>query len=77
MYGCGANEELLGKIWKSQRDKLFICTKFGNVRRPTGEFLGTDDKPEYARHQIRLSLKRLNVDVIDLYYQHRVDPGLL
>jgi len=75
MYGCGHNEELIGKILKTQRDKVFICTKFGNVRGPNAEFLGVNGKPEYVRQQCELSLKRLNVDVIDLYYQHRVDPN--
>jgi aryl-alcohol dehydrogenase-like predicted oxidoreductase len=75
MYGCGRNEELVGKILKTQRDKVFICTKFGNVRGPNGEFLGVNGKPDYIRQQCDLSLKRLGVDVIDLYYQHRVDPN--
>lgn len=74
MYGWGANEELIGKILKTQRDKVFICTKFGNMRGPNGEFLGVNGSPEYVRQQCEISLKRLNVDVIDLYYQHRVDP---
>ncbi|CAM0140762.1 hypothetical protein VKS41_008032 [Umbelopsis sp. WA50703] len=75
MYGCGRNEELLGKILKTQRDKVFVCTKFGNVRGPNGEFLGVDGKPEYVRQQCDISLKRLGINYIDLYYQHRVDPN--
>ncbi|KAJ2959221.1 hypothetical protein NQZ79_g5316 [Umbelopsis isabellina] len=75
MYGCGRNEELIGKILPSQRDKVFICTKFGNVRGPNGEFLGVSGKPDYVRQQCEISLKRLNIDCIDLYYQHRVDPN--
>src|ERR1700731_5414508 len=60
MYGCGHNEELIGKILKTQRDKVFICTKFGNVRGPYAEFLGVSGKPEYVRQQCEVSLKRLN-----------------
>ncbi|KAG2172714.1 hypothetical protein INT43_000061 [Umbelopsis isabellina] len=75
MYGCGRNEDLIGKILPSQRDKVFICTKFGNVRGPNGEFLGVNGKPDYVRQQCDISLKRLNIDCIDLYYQHRVDPN--
>lgn len=76
MYGSGRNEDLIGKILPSQRDKVFICTKFGNVRGPNGEFLGVNGKPEYVRQQCEISLKRLNIDCIDLYYQHRVDPNV-
>jgi len=76
MYGWGANEELLGKVLSdpSKRSKVFLATKFGNMRGPNGEFLGINGKPEYVRQQIELSLKRLQVKQIDLYYQHRVDP---
>lgn len=74
MYGVGANEELIGKAIKGKRDKVVIATKFGNVRGPSGEFLGISGKPDYVRKCCDDSLKRLGVEVIDLYYQHRVDP---
>eukprot|EP00026_Physarum_polycephalum_P011275 Phypoly_transcript_11482.p1 GENE.Phypoly_transcript_11482~~Phypoly_transcript_11482.p1 ORF type:complete len:333 (+),score=51.53 Phypoly_transcript_11482:163-1161(+) len=74
MYGSGKNEELLAKVLKTDRSKVFLCTKFGNVRGPNGEFLGISGKPEYVREACEKSLKRLGVDYIDLYYQHRVDP---
>jgi aryl-alcohol dehydrogenase-like predicted oxidoreductase len=73
MYGSGRNEELVGKAIKGKRDKVFLATKFGNVRGPNGEYLGINGTPEYVRSACEASLKRLNVDVIDLYYQHRVD----
>ena len=73
-YGPGKNEELVGKAIKGKRDKVFLATKFGNVRGPNGEWMGLSGKPEYVRSACEASLKRLNVDVIDLYYQHRVDP---
>jgi len=75
MYGVGANEELIGKAIKGKRDKVVIATKFGNMRGPNGEFLGVNGKPGYVRKCCDESLKRLGVDVIDLYYQHRVDPN--
>ncbi len=75
MYGVGANEELVGKAIKGKRDKVVIATKFGNMRGPKGEFLGVNGKPDYVRKCCDESLKRLGVDVIDLYYQHRVDPN--
>ena len=74
MYGVGKNEILVGEAIKGKRDKFFIATKFGNVRGPNGEFLGVSGKPDYIRKACEASLKRLNIDVIDLYYQHRVDP---
>jgi len=74
MYGVGANEELVGKAIKGKRDKVVIATKFGNMRGPNGEFLGVNGKPDYVRKCCEESLKRLGIDVIDLYYQHRVDP---
>lgn len=75
MYGVGANEELVGKAIKGKRDKVVIATKFGNMRGPNGEFLGVNGKPDYVRKCCDESLKRLGVNVIDLYYQHRVDPN--
>jgi aryl-alcohol dehydrogenase-like predicted oxidoreductase len=75
MYGVGANEELIGQAIKGKRDKVVIATKFGNVRGANGEYLGISGKPDYVRKCCDESLKRLGVDVIDLYYQHRVDPN--
>jgi aryl-alcohol dehydrogenase-like predicted oxidoreductase len=73
MYGWGNNEELVGRAIAGRRDDVFLATKFGNVRGPNGEFLGVRGDPEYVRSACEASLKRLSVDVIDLYYQHRVD----
>jgi aryl-alcohol dehydrogenase-like predicted oxidoreductase len=73
MYGSGSNEELVGRAIKDRRDKVVLATKFGNVRGPNGEFLGVKGTPEYVKQACDASLKRLGVDVIDLYYQHRVD----
>ncbi len=75
MYGVGANEELIGKTIKGKHDKVVIATKFGNMRGPNGEFLGVNGKPDYVRKCCDESLMRLGVEVIDLYYQHRVDPN--
>jgi aryl-alcohol dehydrogenase-like predicted oxidoreductase len=74
MYGVGRNEELVGRAIRGRRDKVVVATKFGNVRAPNGAFLGVNGRPEYVRRACDGSLKRLDVDVIDLYYQHRVDP---
>ncbi|MGC1816571.1 MAG: aldo/keto reductase [Casimicrobiaceae bacterium] len=74
MYGGGRNEELLGKAIRGRRTQVIIATKFGNERNPDGTFKGANGKPEYLRRCCEASLKRLGVDVIDLYYQHRVDP---
>jgi aryl-alcohol dehydrogenase-like predicted oxidoreductase len=74
MYGAGRNEELLGQAIRGQRDQVIIATKFGNVRNPDGTFKGVNGKPEYLRQCCEASLKRLGVEAIDLYYQHRVDP---
>ena len=73
-YGSGRNEELVGRAIRGQRDKVIVATKFGNVRNPDGTFKGVNGKPEYVRQCCDASLKRLGVEVIDLYYQHRVDP---
>ncbi len=75
MYGVGRNEELVGKAIKSRRNDVVLATKFGNVRGPAGEFLGVNGRPNYVQAACEASLKRLGVDHIDLYYQHRVDPG--
>ena len=74
MYGLGANEILVGKAIRDRRSQVVLATKFGNVRDATGKFLGVNGRPEYVRSACDASLKRLGVDVIDLYYQHRVDP---
>ena len=74
VYGSGANELLLGKILKTRRKDVVLATKFGNVRGHDGAFLGIDGTPEYVLAACDASLKRLGVDYIDLYYQHRVDP---
>ena len=77
MNGRGANEILISKILKDRRDEVFICTKFGIVRVPNAKYVGVasvSGKPEYARQACENSLKRLEVDCIDLYYQQRVDP---
>jgi aryl-alcohol dehydrogenase-like predicted oxidoreductase len=76
MYGVGRNEELVGKAIRDRRDQVFLATKFGNVRGSAGEFLGVRGDPEYVRSACEASLRRLGVDVIDLYYQHRVDPAV-
>ena len=74
MYGPFRNEELVGKAIRGRRDKVVIATKFGNVRGEDGSFLGVSGKPEYVLKACDASLRRLGVDHIDLYYQHRVDP---
>ncbi|MEO5668784.1 MAG: aldo/keto reductase [Bdellovibrionota bacterium] len=74
MYGPFKNEILVGQAIKGRRDKVVLATKFGNMRSEDGKFLGVNGRPEYVRKCCDDSLKRLGVDVIDLYYQHRVDP---
>ena len=74
IYGMGRNEELVGRAIRGQRDRVVIATKFGNVRNSDGTFKGVNGKPEYVRQSCDASLRRLDVEVIDLYYQHRVDP---
>jgi aryl-alcohol dehydrogenase-like predicted oxidoreductase len=73
MYGVGRNELLVGKAIKDRRDRVVLATKFGNVRNEKGEHLGIRGDPSYVRACCEASLRRLGVDVIDLYYQHRVD----
>jgi aryl-alcohol dehydrogenase-like predicted oxidoreductase len=76
MYGPYRNEELLGKAIKGKRDQLTIASKFGIVRDPdNAKFRSVNGKPEYVRASVEGSLKRLDLDTIDLYYLHRVDPG--
>jgi aryl-alcohol dehydrogenase-like predicted oxidoreductase len=74
MYGPFKNEELLGRAIRDRRDQVIVATKFGNRRSPDGAFLGISGRPEYVREACDASLRRLGVDHIDLYYQHRVDP---
>ena len=73
MYGWGHNEELLGRALKGWREKVVIASKFGQTRQPGGAN-GVDGRPEYVQQACEASLKRLGIDTIDLYYQHRVDP---
>ncbi|HEY0012550.1 MAG TPA: aldo/keto reductase [Allosphingosinicella sp.] len=74
MYGVGRNEELIGRAIADRRDRVFLATKFGNVRGEDGSFRGVCGRPDYVRSACEASLKRLGVETIDLYYQHRVDP---
>ena len=74
IYGVGRNEELVARAIQGRRDKVILATKFGNVRSADGKFLGVNGKPAYVRECCEASLRRLGVEVIDLYYQHRVDP---
>jgi aryl-alcohol dehydrogenase-like predicted oxidoreductase len=75
MYGIGHNEELIGRAIRGRRDEVILATKFGNVRdRNDPTKRGISGRPDYVRSACDASLKRLGVDVIDLYYQHRVDP---
>ncbi len=73
MYGVGANEELVGRAIRGRRDGVVLATKFGNVRASDGSPRGINGKPDYVRSACDASLRRLGVEVIDLYYQHRVD----
>lgn len=75
MYGPFTNEELVGRAIAGHRDEVVLATKFGNERRPDGTRLGVNGRPEYVRAACDASLRRLGVEVIDLYYQHRVDPA--
>ena len=74
MYGPFKNEVLVGQAIQGRRDEVVLATKFGNQRTPDGKFLGVNGRPEYVRACCEASLRRLNVEAIDLYYQHRVDP---
>lgn len=74
MYGIGRNETLIGRAIRDRRDRVVLATKFGSVRGSDGSFLGVNGKPDYIRSACEGSLRRLGVEVIDLYYQHRVDP---
>lgn len=72
-YGMGKNEELLGRALTGRRSDYVIATKFGNIRLPDGK-IGANGRPEYVVRACEASLRRLRIEVIDLYYQHRVDP---
>ncbi|KAJ2819013.1 hypothetical protein FBU31_005678 [Coemansia sp. 'formosensis'] len=83
LYGAGHNERLLGQVLKTRRNEVFLCTKFGVMHTEAGpDFKGNFDtlvtgisgKPDYVRSQVEVSLRRLGIDKIDLYYQHRIDP---
>lgn len=74
MYGPFTNEELVGRAIKDRRDQVVLATKFGNVRTADGGWGGVNGQPEYVKQCCDASLQRLGVEVIDLYYQHRVDP---
>jgi aryl-alcohol dehydrogenase-like predicted oxidoreductase len=74
MYGIGHNEELVGKAIQGHREQIVLATKFGIVREKDPTVRGVNGKPEYVHQACDASLKRLGVDYIDLYYQHRVDP---
>ncbi|MBM7118817.1 aldo/keto reductase [Archangium primigenium] len=74
MYGPFTNEQLVGRAIADRRDRVVLATKFGNMRTQDGAYLGINGKPAYVREACEASLKRLGVDHIDLYYQHRVDP---
>ena len=75
MYGWGHNEQVLGRALKGRRDGIVVATKFGQTQRP-GQSNGVNGRPEYVAEACEASLKRLGIDVIDLYYQHRVDPDV-
>ena len=76
MYGPFTNEQLVGRAIAGRRAQVILATKFGNVRGPDGSFRGVNGRPEYVRAACDASLKRLGVDTIDLYYQHRVDRSV-
>ena len=76
MYGVGHNEELLSKAFSDRWDKVTLATKFGVRRGANGEWMGISGRPEYVREACEKSLKRLGLETIDLYYQHRPDPNV-
>jgi aryl-alcohol dehydrogenase-like predicted oxidoreductase len=76
IYGVGRNEELVGRALRGRRKDAILATKFGNVRSSDGKFLGINGHPEYVQQACEASLRRLGVEVIDLYFQHRVDPNV-
>jgi aryl-alcohol dehydrogenase-like predicted oxidoreductase len=76
VYGGGENERLISKVLVPNRDKIFIATKFGFTANPNGKGMVFDGSPAYMKRAVEASLKRLQVDVIDLYYAHRIDPNV-
>ncbi|MBL4781111.1 MAG: aldo/keto reductase [Porticoccaceae bacterium] len=76
MYGSGRNEELIGRAFKGKWDNVVLATKFGFLRDAEGGWNGLDCSPAYIKKACEASLKRLNTDVIDLYYAHRIDPNV-
>jgi aryl-alcohol dehydrogenase-like predicted oxidoreductase len=76
VYGTGHNEQLVGKAIQGRRNEIVLATKFGNRRGADGSFLGINGRPEYVRSACEASLTRLKVEIIDLYYQHRVDANV-
>ncbi len=76
VYGVGHNEELVGRAIQGRRHEIVLATKFGNMRGADGSFLGINGQPEHVRGACEASLRRLNVETIDLYYQHRVDANV-
>jgi aryl-alcohol dehydrogenase-like predicted oxidoreductase len=72
-YGVGRNEQLVARALAGRRSEVVLATKFGNVREPDGRFVAVNGRPEYVRKACEASLRRLQVETIDLYYQHRVD----
>jgi aryl-alcohol dehydrogenase-like predicted oxidoreductase len=74
MYGVGLNEVLVSRVLRERREEVFVATKFANVRGTDGSFLGVNGKPEYVKRCCEASLMRLEVETIDLFYQHRIDP---
>jgi aryl-alcohol dehydrogenase-like predicted oxidoreductase len=75
-YAAGVNEELVGQAIKGKRDKFLIASKFGNIRGPGGQRGGVNGKPDYVPVACEASLKRMEIDTIDLYYIHRIDPNV-
>jgi aryl-alcohol dehydrogenase-like predicted oxidoreductase len=76
MYGVGANEELVGRVVRERREWVVVATKFGIVRGANGDARAINGRPDYVREACDASLRRTGLDVIDLYYQHRVDPDV-
>jgi len=74
VYGQGRNEELVGRVFRECRERVIIASKFAILRAEDGDFMGVSGKPDYVRSACEASLKRLGLETIDLYYQHRVDP---
>jgi aryl-alcohol dehydrogenase-like predicted oxidoreductase len=76
VYGNGKNEELISKVLVENRDQIFIATKFGFTQKPDGSGMVFDGSPAHMKKAVEASLKRLNIEVIDLYYAHRIDPSI-